>query len=49
MKSGHRRTTFVGSPCWMAPEVINSKPYTFPADVYSFGVLLVQAATLCED
>ena len=25
---------------WMAPEVLESKPYTLKADVYSFGIVL---------
>ena len=25
---------------WMAPEVIESSPYSFSADVYSFGVYI---------
>ena len=33
---------------WMAPEVINSKPYTFPADVYSFGVEFIYKIVIWE-
>ena len=25
---------------WMAPEVLDNKPYTLKADVYSFGIVL---------
>ena len=28
----------VGTPAWMAPEILRGGEYTFTADVYSFGV-----------
>ena len=31
--------TILGSPLYMAPEVLNSKPYNAKVDVWSFGVL----------
>lgn len=34
------------SPAWMAPEVLNGDTYTETADVYSFGVILWELATL---
>ena len=32
--------TSVGTPAWMAPEVLRGDEYTLLADVYSFGVIL---------
>jgi len=32
----------VGSPLWMAPEVLQSKPYTATADVWSLGIVCYQ-------
>lgn len=32
----------VGTPLWMAPEVMNDEPYGSPADVYSFGLVLYE-------
>ena len=34
-----------GTYRWMAPEVIERRPYGYPADVYSFGVVLWEMFT----
>eukprot|EP00050_Salpingoeca_kvevrii_P003036 m.211891 g.211891 ORF g.211891 m.211891 type:complete len:252 (+) comp10749_c0_seq1:3041-3796(+) len=38
-------TSSVGSPPWMAPEVLDCKPYGIRADIYGFGILLWEIAS----
>jgi len=35
----------VENPVWLAPEVIENKPYTEKADVYSLGVIMWEIVT----
>lgn len=39
------QTGLVGTPAWMAPEMMGRKSYTEKVDIYSFGIVLWEILT----
>ncbi|KAM5248249.1 dual specificity testis-specific protein kinase 2 [Ctenodactylus gundi] len=42
VSSGSEKLAVVGSPFWMAPEVLRDEPYNEKADVFSYGIILCE-------
>ena len=45
MGDGELASTMIGTPYFMCPELVQGKPYTFPADIWAAGCVLFEMLT----
>jgi NIMA (never in mitosis gene a)-related kinase len=45
-KTMEKARTVVGTPYYLSPEIIESKPYSYKSDIWSMGVLLYEMCSL---